>query len=121
MRIQTRVLGGTAHSHWFLNDQTHRSDGPAVITVYGAKVWYRDGSLHRLDGPAIIFPNGAKEWYHKGKLHRLDGPASAGSDEWYYHGTPLDQILAVPVNRITIRKMRWRRIWQKIRAFRWWK
>jgi hypothetical protein len=38
---------------YFVNDNLHREDGPAVIYPFGEEQWYRNGKLHREDGPAI--------------------------------------------------------------------
>jgi len=48
---------------WFLNDQLHREDGPAIEYNNGTKFWYLNGKQHREDGPAIEWSNGDKLWY----------------------------------------------------------
>ena len=52
---------------WYLNDQLHREDGPALINIFtGSKSWYKYGLLHRESGPAFL--NGlVKQWYLEGK------------------------------------------------------
>ena len=52
---------------WYLNDQLHREDGPAVEYADGSKFWYLNDQLHREDGPAVEWDNGTKYWYLKGK------------------------------------------------------
>lgn len=54
---------------WFLNDQLHRSNGPAYISE-ASKSWWQYGVRHREDGPAIMYTNGPiNEWWLSG--HRL--------------------------------------------------
>ena len=72
--------------YWYLNENLHREDGPAVEYVNGTKFWYLNGKRHREDGPAVEYADGGKEWYLNGNLHREDGPAaefSNGSKYWY--------------------------------------
>ena len=74
---------------WYINDQLHRSDGPAVEKSEGSRVWYLNDQLHREDGPAIEWSTGSKAWWLHGKAHREDGPAvewSTGRKEWYLNG-----------------------------------
>jgi len=54
-------------TRWYLNDQLHREDGPAVECSSGSKRWHLNGKLHREDGPAIELSNGSKFWYLNGK------------------------------------------------------
>jgi hypothetical protein len=71
---------------WYLNDELHREDGPAIDRSNGYKAWYLNGERHREDGPAIDRSNGDKEWYLNDELHREDGPAiewASGDKEWY--------------------------------------
>ena len=51
---------------WYLNEELHRVDGPAVEYVSGAKAWYLNGKLHRVDGPAIEYVGSYKEWWLNG-------------------------------------------------------
>jgi hypothetical protein len=60
---------------WFMDDELHREDGPAVEHANGGKEWYLNGELHREDGPACEYYDGTKSWYLNGKHHREDGPA----------------------------------------------
>ena len=53
--------------HWYLNDNLHRTDGPAIEYSDGEKHWYQNGKLHRIDGPAVIYPDGEKHWYLNGE------------------------------------------------------
>jgi hypothetical protein len=65
-------------THWKLNGQYHREDGPAMVIEDGTQFWFRYGQLHRLDGPAVLWPEGSYEYHVYGQLHREDGPAA-----WY--------------------------------------
>ena len=53
-------------TEWYLNNQLHREDGPAVEWSDGDKYWYLNGKRHREDGPAYIGSNGHKEWWING-------------------------------------------------------
>ena len=71
---------------WYVNDQLHQLDGPAVIWASGTQEWWANDQLHRLDGPAVIWANGDQEWYVNHQPHRLDGPAvihANGYQEWW--------------------------------------
>lgn len=73
---------------WFLNDQRHREDGPAIEWADG-KEWWINGQRHREDGPAIEWADGSKYWWLNGKRHREDGPAAEyadGNKEWWLNG-----------------------------------
>ena len=77
---------------WFLDDERHRLDGPAVERVDGYQEWYKNGLLHRDDGPAIDCQNGTTMWYQHNKKHRADGPAvewADGGEEWWINGNEL--------------------------------
>ncbi|HSH25598.1 MAG TPA: hypothetical protein VLA13_08690 [Massilibacterium sp.] len=50
----------SGNKYWFLNDQLHREDGPAVERTNGDKAWYLHYQLHRNDGPALELVNGDK-------------------------------------------------------------
>jgi hypothetical protein len=74
---------------WYLNNQRHRTDGPAVEFTNGDKYWYLNGQLHREDGPAIEWANGNKSWYLNNHRHRTDGPAvefANGNKKWWLNG-----------------------------------
>jgi len=74
---------------WYLNNQLHREDGPAVIWLDNGTAWYLHGQLHRVDGPAVSGPDdGYEAWYIGGLLHRVERPAviqADGSERWYLH------------------------------------
>jgi hypothetical protein len=52
---------------WWLNDECHREDGPAIESASGFKQWFLNGKCHREDGPAIEWADGDKEWFRNGK------------------------------------------------------
>ena len=55
--------------YWYLNNQLHREDGPAIERLSGTKEWYLNGQRHREDGPAIQYFNRTKEWCINGVEH----------------------------------------------------
>jgi hypothetical protein len=80
------IIDQDGTKRYYLNDQLHREDGPAVESANGTKEWYINGLRHREDGPAYEEINGSKGWYINGKRHRLDGPAfiNANGDKEYW-------------------------------------
>lgn len=60
------MITKSGSQYWYLNDQLHRTDGPALITKTDTKYWFQHGKNHRTDGAAIIYPNGHKVWYING-------------------------------------------------------
>ena len=52
---------------WYLNDELHREDGPAIDGSSGHKEWYLNGNLHREDGPAVEWADGYKSWWLNGE------------------------------------------------------
>ena len=79
---------------WYLNDQLHREDGPAIEYGNGTKIWHKHGRRHREDGPAIERADGTKEWYLNGKKHREDGPAveeANGNKQWWLNSQSLSK------------------------------
>ena len=83
------TINASGDKHWYVNDQLHRTDGPAIEYTSGDKWWYENDQLHRIDGPAIELTNGDKHWYENGKLHRTNGPAiefTSGDKWWYLEG-----------------------------------
>ncbi|MFA5024180.1 MAG: hypothetical protein WC523_04450 [Patescibacteria group bacterium] len=73
---------------YYLNNQFHREDGPAIEWDNGDKEWWLNDQLHREDGPAVEYADGTKYWCLNGKFHREDGPAVCvnGSKAWYLRG-----------------------------------
>lgn len=51
---------------WYLNDEFHRVDGPAVIHINGTKFWFNSGLLHNKSGPAIMYKDGSESYYLHG-------------------------------------------------------
>lgn len=77
---------------WYLNDQLHRDDGPAIESLSGDKHWFIEGKRHRVDGPAIQWCDGTTEWFYNDKRHREYGPAVeylSGIKQWFQHGKRL--------------------------------
>jgi hypothetical protein len=77
---------------WQLDDQLHRTDGPAVIWADGSRAWWLHGQRHRADGSAVIYASGGQMWCLNGQLHRTDGPAiiwADGAQHWYLNGMKL--------------------------------
>jgi hypothetical protein len=52
---------------WYLNNQRHREDGPAVVGADGTKYWFRYNKKHNQHGPAVEYPDGTKFWFLNGK------------------------------------------------------
>lgn len=80
------------------------------IDKYGAKFYYLNDQLHRDDGPAIEYPNGDKFWYKKDQSHRLDGPAIElcnGNKFWYYEGTIINCASQEEFEKILKLKLFW--------------
>ena len=66
--------------YWYLNDNLHRVDGPAIEWADGSKEWFLNGLRHRVDGPAVEWADGTKAWYLNNKEYT--------EDEFWEH-TPL--------------------------------
>ena len=54
---------------YYVNNELHREDGPAIESLNGNKIWFRNGKCHRKDGPAVEFANGKKEWHLNNKCY----------------------------------------------------
>ena len=59
----THTVDEDGTQRWYVNDQLHRPDGPAIIGTDGSQAWYVNSQRHRLDGPAVIWANGDQEWW----------------------------------------------------------
>ena len=46
------IIDSNGTKHWYLNNQLHRVDGPAIEYISGSKVWCQNNNYHRIDGPA---------------------------------------------------------------------
>ena len=89
MKTYEVKVHGNGTTHWYLNGEHHREDGPAVELANGNKYWYLNDKRHREDGPAMEYATGDKFWYLNDKCHREDGPAielSNGDKFWYRNG-----------------------------------
>ena len=69
---------------WYLNDELHREDGPAVELANGSKNWYINGKLHRVDGPAVEWVNGSKKWFLHDK-HLVHPKEFLTMEKWFQH------------------------------------
>jgi hypothetical protein len=77
---------------YYLNNELHREDGPAVEFSCGTKYWYVNGQLHREDGPAKEYVSGDRYWYLNNGLYKEDEPAAecaSGSKFWFINGKEL--------------------------------
>jgi hypothetical protein len=112
MKITKLSNGGELHKepngdkYYYLNNNLHREDGPAIEWGSGYKAWYINGkrqdfksgmfknNMKRITklpngGELLELPDGAKCWYLNGKYHREDGPALEypnGDKIWYLNG-----------------------------------
>ena len=104
--IEYQVRVDKYSTEWYLNDQLHRVDGPAVERTSGLEAWYLNGVRHREGGPAIEHANGYKVWFQNGQRHRADGPAVESVDghkEWYLDGKRVTQAEVMkPVKQLTV-------------------
>jgi hypothetical protein len=94
----TCTITEDGNKYWYLPDELHREDGPAIEYANSDKEWYLHGELHRENGPAVEYAYGHKEWLLHGKLHREDGPAVEypdGTKLWWYHGENLSRTQGV--------------------------
>jgi hypothetical protein len=66
------VEHANGNKFWWLNNQLHRTDGPAIEWANGNMSWYVDGKCHRIDGPALVRANDNSKWYLYNKLYELD-------------------------------------------------
>jgi hypothetical protein len=84
-----KIISKEGDQLWYLNDNLHREDGPAVIDTQGTQAWFLNGKKHRLIGPAIIYLNGSKEWFINDRRHNSRGPAFVsgnGKQDYYCDG-----------------------------------
>jgi hypothetical protein len=89
MKEYTVKVDEDGNKSWYLSDQLHREDGPAIEKAGGSKIWFLNGQRHREDGPAVEWADGSKFWFLNGQLHREDGPAierAGGTKGWYLNG-----------------------------------
>lgn len=88
------VMLQSGEVRWYTNDQCHRTNGPAVFYPDGTQAWYFNGTRHRTDGPAVLYPDGTQSWYYNDKRHRTDGPAvthATGQVEYWVNGRQLSE------------------------------
>jgi hypothetical protein len=63
-----------------LNDQRHRTDGPAIEFADGSKEWWLNGQRHRTDGPAVEWANGDKSWFLNGRYYTFNDWLEANTE-----------------------------------------
>ncbi|MFA5024235.1 MAG: hypothetical protein WC523_04725 [Patescibacteria group bacterium] len=51
---------------YYVHNQLHREDGPAIEWAGGSKDWWINDKRHREDGPALEWADGYKEWWING-------------------------------------------------------
>jgi hypothetical protein len=82
-----------------------------IVDSFGTKYWYLNDQLHREDAPAVEYPNGDKEWYLHNQLHRANGPAiewANGDKHWYLH----DKEIVINSNEEFLRYVKLKGFWQ---------
>jgi hypothetical protein len=67
MKCDGLHINANGTKEWWLNNQRHRTDGPAIEYTDGSKEWWLNGQLHRTDGPAVERADGIKRWYLNGQ------------------------------------------------------
>jgi hypothetical protein len=79
----------------YMENAVAQNEQPQMkVNKYGTKLWYLRDELHRINGPAVEWTDGNKQWRLHGKLHREDGPANeyANGKEWWLHGKHYDDV-----------------------------
>lgn len=75
---------------WMVHDGHHRVDGPALVEEGYRKEWWIDGLRHREGEPAVMFDDGSEQWWLNGVRHRENGPAVTSvkdkKKEWWLNG-----------------------------------
>jgi hypothetical protein len=66
-KTKSYVIVDNKTKYYYVNDQLHRENGPAIVCGNGTKHYYRDNVLHREDGPASVFADGSKYWFLNGE------------------------------------------------------
>lgn len=89
MKKKRIVTDEDGTKYYYLGDELHREDGPAIIWEDGSiEQWFLNNKRHREGGPALEFKIGDCYWYQNDRLHREDGPAiiyGDGTKEWYLY------------------------------------
>lgn len=81
---------------YFVNNNLHRVDGPAIVDKHLGNEYWQYGLRHRTDGPAVIHKNGRLEYWQNGQLHRNDGPAIVYPDgrvEYWRNGEMVNEYI----------------------------
>lgn len=63
MSDELKMIARNGSNFWYLNDELHREDGPAIEWADGGNEWWLNGKFHRIDGPAVEWADGTKRWY----------------------------------------------------------
>ena len=109
MNEPTMTIDNFGNKRWFLNDELHREDGPAIEYKDGTKSWHLNGKLHREDGPAVEYADGTKSWYVRGTRHREDGPSFEnvnGTKSWHLDDKQLSESeFRIQMRIIKLKKM----------------
>jgi hypothetical protein len=90
--LNGRFIDSDGNVFWYVNDQLHRTDGPAIEWANGSCFWYINGQLHREDGPAGERADGSYEWCLYGR--------SCSFAEWF------DRVAKTPETR-TLLMLKW--------------
>jgi hypothetical protein len=61
-------IDSNGNKYWYLNDNLHREDGPAIEMKNSRKEWWINGQRHREDGPAIEYNYGSKDWWLENRI-----------------------------------------------------
>ena len=75
-----KILGGEVDGliysfRWVCEGETHREDGPALVSTGRVEHWFRRGVRHRVDGPAVTHFRG-------NKFYCLNG-IEYSKEEWF--------------------------------------
>lgn len=68
-----KYVGDYVQEKYYRHGLLHREDGPAVLDkVHGYRAWYLNDDFHRINGPAVTYLNGSKIYYICGELLGFD-------------------------------------------------
>jgi hypothetical protein len=66
MKNYDHVMKVGSGTFYYLGNELHRTNGPAIEYLEGMKGYYIYGKKSRLDGPAVIMSNGQEFYYYEG-------------------------------------------------------
>ena len=84
MSKPTCKTNGNGDKFWYLNNERHRTDGPAVEYADGTKVWFLNNKRHRTDGPAVELADGTKHWWLNGKQVAMEDVFTDPKDQFWW-------------------------------------